>query len=196
MIDRLIGKVVEKKSDHIVVQTGGLGFAVYVPIIAIGEIPLGEEVSVYTHLQVRDDGFTLYGFTHEKDRELFHLLITVTGVGPKVAIGILSGYETESIVSFIRGGGVKSLMKAPGIGKKTAERILLELKDKVAGFEDSGDIVTEEVSIATSAQEEATDALMGLGYSAAEAKSAVAEAEGVDVEEILKSALKKLSNKR
>lgn len=87
-------------------------------------------------------------------------------------------------------------MKAPGIGKKTAERILLELKDKVAGFEDSGDIVTGEASIATNAQEEATDALMGLGYSAAEAKSAVAEAEGVDVEEILKSALKKLSNKR
>lgn len=196
MIDRLIGKVVDKRPDHIVVQTVGMGYAVYVPIIAIGRIPLGEETLLYTHLQVRDDAFTLYGFTREKDRELFHLLITVSGVGPKVAIGILSGYETESIVSFIRNEDVKSLMKAPGIGKKTAERILLELKDKLTGFEASEKFETEGVAIATSAQEEASDALMGLGYSASEAKSAVAEAEGDDVEAILKSALKKLSSNR
>lgn len=196
MIDRLIGKVVDKRPDHIVVQTGGMGYAVYVPIIAIGRIPMGEETLLYTHLQVRDDAFTLYGFTREKDRELFHLLITVSGVGPKVAIGILSGYETESIVSFIRNEDVKSLMKAPGIGKKTAERILLELKDKLTGFEASEEFETEGVAIATSAQEEASDALMSLGYSASEAKSAVAEAEGDDVEAILKSALKKLSSNR
>lgn len=192
MIDRIIGKVVDKRSDHIVVQAGGLGYAVYLPIIGISRVPLGEDVLLYTHLQVRDDGFMLYGFNNEKDRELFHLLITVSGVGPKVAIGILSGYESESIISFIRNEDVRSLMKAPGIGKKTAERILLELKDKVDGFEVSGEFEAEAPLETTSAQDEAYDALMSLGYSANEAKSAVSEAEGDEVEEILKSALKKL----
>ncbi|KXB65020.1 Holliday junction DNA helicase RuvA [Aedoeadaptatus coxii] len=196
MIDRIIGKVVDKRSDHIVVQAGGLGYAVYLPIIGISRVPLGEDVLLYTHLQVRDDGFMLYGFNNEKDRELFHLLITVSGVGPKVAIGILSGYESESIISFIRNEDVRSLMKAPGIGKKTAERILLELKDKVDGFEVSGELEAAAPLATTSAQDEAYDALMSLGYSANEAKSAVSEAEGDEVEEILKSALKKLSINR
>lgn len=196
MIDRIIGKVVDKRSDHIVVQAGGMGYAVYLPIIGISRVPLGEDVLLYTHLQVRDDAFMLYGFNNEKDRELFHLLITVSGVGPKVAIGILSGYESESIISFIRNEDVRSLMKAPGIGKKTAERILLELKDKVDGFEVSGEFEAEAPLATTSAQDEAYDALMSLGYSANEAKSAVSEAEGDEVEEILKSALKKLSINR
>lgn len=196
MIDRIIGKVVDKRSDHIVVQAGGLGYAVYLPIIGISRVPLGEDVLLYTHLQVRDDAFMLYGFNNEKDRELFHLLITVSGVGPKVAIGILSGYESESIISFIRNEDVRSLMKAPGIGKKTAERILLELKDKVDGFEVSGELEAAAPLATTSAQDEAYDALMSLGYSANEAKSAVSEAEGDEVEEILKSALKKLSINR
>lgn len=196
MIDRIIGKVVDKRSDHIVVQAGGMGYAVYLPIIGISRVPLGEDVLLYTHLQVRDDAFMLYGFNNEKDRELFHLLITVSGVGPKVAIGILSGYESESIISFIRNEDVRSLMKAPGIGKKTAERILLELKDKVDGFEVSREFEAEAPLATTSAQDEAYDALMSLGYSANEAKSAVSEAEGDDVEEILKSALKKLSINR
>lgn len=196
MIDRIIGKVVDKRSDHIVVQAGGMGYAVYLPIIGISRVPLGEDVLLYTHLQVRDDAFMLYGFNNEKDRELFHLLITVSGVGPKVAIGILSGYESESIISFIRNEDVRSLMKAPGIGKKTAERILLELKDKVDGFEVSGELEAAAPLATTSAQDEAYDALMSLGYSANEAKSAVSEAEGDEVEEILKSALKKLSINR
>ncbi|WP_322621891.1 Holliday junction branch migration protein RuvA [Aedoeadaptatus coxii] len=196
MIDRIIGKVVDKRSDHIVVQAGGMGYAVYLPIIGISRVPLGEDVLLYTHLQVRDDAFMLYGFNNEKDRELFHLLITVSGVGPKVAIGILSGYESESIISFIRNEDVRSLMKAPGIGKKTAERILLELKDKVDGFEVSREFEAEAPLATTSAQDEAYDALMSLGYSANEAKSAVSEAEGDEVEEILKSALKKLSINR
>lgn len=196
MIDRIIGKVVDKRSDHIVVQAGGMGYAVYLPIIGISRVPLGEDVLLYTHLQVRDDAFMLYGFNNEKDRELFHLLITVSGVGPKVAIGILSGYESESIISFIRNEDLRSLMKAPGIGKKTAERILLELKDKVDGFEVSREFEAEAPLATTSAQDEAYDALMSLGYSANEAKSAVSEAEGDEVEEILKSALKKLSINR
>ena len=196
MIDRIIGKVVDKRSDHIVVQAGGMGYAVYLPIIGISRVPLGEDVLLYTHLQVRDDAFMLYGFNNEKDRELFHLLITVSGVGPKVAIGILSGYESESIISFIRNEDVRSLMKAPGIGMKTAERILLELKDKVDGFEVSREFEAEAPLATTSAQDEAYDALMSLGYSANEAKSAVSEAEGDEVEEILKSALKKLSINR
>lgn len=195
MIDRLRGIVLEKKLDGVVVETGGFGFMVFLPGSNLGRIDDGDRVTIYTYLQVKDDGFSLFGFLDEKDRELFLMLIGVTGVGPKVAMGIFGRFSADDVIYFIQNGDAKSLTEAPGIGKKTAERLLLELKDKVKSLsvtvsETDFEPVTEQGPV-----QEAIDALEGLGYATNEAKAAIKGIDSDDVEVILKAALKRLAMK-
>ena len=195
MIDRIGGMVIEKKIDGVVVETGGIGLLVYLPGSDLGRIDEGDRATIYTYLQVKDDGFSLFGFLDENDRELFLLLIGVTGVGPKVAMGIFGRFSADDVIYFIQNGDVKSLTEAPGIGKKTAERLLLELKDKVKGLSVAvphGDFTP--VS-AQGAVQEAMDALEGLGYATNEAKAAIKGIESDDVEVLLKAALRRLAMK-
>lgn len=195
MIDRLRGTVLEKKLDGVVVETGGFGFMVYLPGSNLSGIEEGDLTTIFTYLQVKDDGFSLFGFLDEKDRELFLLLIGVTGVGPKVAMGIFGRFSADDVIYFIQNGDSKSLTEAPGVGKKTAERLILELKDKVKGL---GVTLPQGAALSPASQgpkQEAVDALEGLGYATNEAKAAVKGIDSDDVEVILKSALKRLAMK-
>nr|WP_321138267.1 Holliday junction branch migration protein RuvA [Peptoniphilus sp.] len=190
----MIGKVVDKTLEAVVIQVGGIGYTVNMPSRSIGKLPVGEEAALYTHLQVRDDALVLYGFLEERERELFHMLIGVTGVGPKVAVGMMSGFSSDDIVRFIRAGDVRNLTKAPGIGKKTAERILLELKDKVEHMTIEPSTEGEAAIEDSKVSREVYEALVGLGYSGNEAKKAIDATEEGSVETMLKDALRRLSN--
>lgn len=195
MIDRLRGIVIEKKLDGVVVETGGFGFMVFLPGSNLGRIDDGDRVTIYTYLQVKDDGFSLFGFLNEKDRELFLMLIGVTGVGPKVAMGIFGRFSADDVIYFIQNGDAKSLTEAPGIGKKTAERLLLELKDKVKSLSVTVSETDFEPATEQEPVQEAIDALEGLGYATNEAKAAIKGIDSNDVEVILKAALKRLAMK-
>ena len=132
MISYIKGALGAVEDDVIVVETGGIGLAVHVPLSLLEELPaLGEEVTVYTYFQVREDAMTLYGFLHRQDREMFKQLIGVNGIGPKGALGILSIMRPDDLRIAIVSGDAKAISKAPGIGAKTAQRLILDLKDKV-----------------------------------------------------------------
>ncbi len=132
MISYIKGALGAVEDDVIVVETGGIGLAVHVPLSLLEELPpLGEEVTVYTYFQVREDAMTLYGFLHRQDREMFKQLLGVNGIGPKGALGILSVMRPDELRIAIVGGDAKAISRAPGIGAKTAQRLILDLKDKV-----------------------------------------------------------------
>ncbi|MDQ0507871.1 Holliday junction DNA helicase RuvA [Peptoniphilus ivorii] len=192
MIDRILGKVVERGGDYVVLSTCGLAFRVSVSTASLQEIGSGEEQMLYTYLQVREDALQLYGFKNREERELFLLLIGVTGIGPKVAMGVLSSMEDDTLISAIQGEDVTLLTKAQGIGKKTAERIILELKDKVGGFAPTENAKPIQKRSASDPRSEALEALLGLGYTEKEATYGISSAEGDDMESILKQALKAL----
>ena len=217
MISYIKGALGAVEDDVIVVETGGIGLAVHVPLSLLEELPaLGEEVTVYTYFQVREDAMTLYGFLHRQDREMFKQLIGVNGIGPKGALGILSIMRPDdlriAIVSalstIIFSGDAKAISKAPGIGAKTAQRLILDLKDKVdleevmmasfgGGKEDtSGAGTGASVAGMAAAAKEAVAALTALGYTNMEASKAVKKVEiteNMSVEDILKASLKYLS---
>ena len=195
MIDRIGGIILEKKLDGVVVETGGFGLLVYLPGSDLGRVDEGDRATIYTYLQVKDDGFSLFGFLDEKDRELFLLLIGVTGVGPKVAMGIFGRFSADDVIYFIQNGDAKSLTEAPGIGKKMAERLLLELKDKVKGLSVAAPRGDFAPTPAQGAVQEAIDALEGLGYATNEATAAIQGIDSDDVEVLLKAALKRLAMK-
>lgn len=195
MIDRLRGIILEKRLDGVVVESGSFGLRVFLPGPNLGRIDEGDEVVLYTYLQVKDDGFSLFGFLDEEDRELFLLLIGVSGVGPKVAIGIFSRFSAGDVIYFIQNGDAKSLTEAPGIGKKTAQRLILELKDKVKDLHPVAPTVDVVHTSRAEPQQDALDALISLGYSPNEARDAVKGIDSDDVEIVLKEALKRLAMK-
>ena len=207
MISYIKGALGAVEDDVIVVETGGIGLAVHVPLSLLEELPaLGEEVTVYTYFQVREDAMTLYGFLHRQDREMFKQLIGVNGIGPKGALGILSVMRPDDLRIAIVSGDAKAISKAPGIGAKTAQRLILDLKDKVdleevmmssfgGGKENSSDAGASAAGVAASAKE-AVAALTALGYTGMEASKAVKKVEiteNMSVEDILKASLKHLS---
>lgn len=207
MISYIKGALGAVEDDVIVVETGGIGLAVHVPLSLLEELPaLGEEVTVYTYFQVREDAMTLYGFLHRQDREMFKQLIGVNGIGPKGALGILSVMRPDDLRIAIVSGDAKAISKAPGIGAKTAQRLILDLKDKVdleevmmssfrGGKENSSDAGASAAGMAASAKE-AVAALTALGYTGMEASKAVKKVEiteNMSVEDILKASLKHLS---
>jgi len=188
MISSLHGKVESLGSDFAIINVGGIGFQVYMPTSTLSTLgAIGKEVQLYTHLHLREDNATLYGFASADELTLFQSLIGVSGLGPKLALAMLSGMRVEQLVTAIATGGADLLTIIPGIGRKVANRIVLELKEKIG----AGWITTP----ATQLAQENTDvlaALTALGYSAAEATKAVATlpaASDLSLEEKLKLAL-------
>lgn len=194
MLYYIKGTLEESGKDFIVIDNNGMAVKVFVPSSALLKMPgFGQPIKVYTHLHVREDALTLYGFLTKEEMDTFELLISVSGVGPKVALSVLSVLTPTKFGLSILGGDTKVLTSVPGIGAKTAHRIILELKDKID--KDSFiDLDIEPVKIEDDNAKEAVNALVVLGYSLSEANSAVRklETKGRDTEEIIKAALKDL----
>ena len=189
------GKLAYKGTNFIVVDANGVGYEIYTSLTSIqnaGEV--GRTVTAYTHLYVREDTQDLYGFLTEEERNMFLTLISVSGVGPKAALAILSAAAPAKLAAAVITGDVKTLTKAQGVGPKLAQRIILELKDKIKNADLNLDLSDggEEIAV-TDNMSEAVSALVALGYSVQEAKKAVEKVDGsLDVEEIIKKALAKL----
>jgi holliday junction DNA helicase RuvA len=160
MIAHLRGKLISKHPNQAIIEAGGVGYEVIISIPTFSDLPqLGSEVSVFVHTHVREDALALFGFIHAEEKQLFEKLISVSGIGPKLAITILSGMQSDAIVGAIRGNNLAALTRIPGIGKKTAERMVLELRDKLDSFG-----VTPVVATATPVEEDVISALVNLGY--------------------------------
>ena len=193
MISFLTGVLRVKRPEGCVVDVGGMGFDVAMPTSSVAALPAeGDEVTVLTHLQVRDDGMSLYGFSSHEERALFEQLITVSGVGPKVAMAALSGQSPASLKEAIAREDAELIATTPGIGKKTAQRVIVELKDRL----DLPDLVAPTPAAADAVQE-ARDALAGMGFSSGEIASAVkdfdaGEESDVTAEAVVRHALKSL----
>ena len=196
---------VDLEEGMAVLETGGIGYQILLSGRDLELLPsAGEEVRLYTYLQVRDDACVLYGFFTREDRKLFGQLLGVSGIGPKGALGILSGLSADDLRFAVLADDAKTIAKAPGIGLKTAKKLILELRDKLSleeAFEArlAGEKAREGAEPSaglTAARNEAVEALTALGYSSSEALKAVRQveaADGMDVEEILKAALKYMS---
>jgi Holliday junction DNA helicase RuvA len=169
-VARLRGTVEEKGADWIVVGVGGIGLLASVPSTTADALAVGETVALHTHLHVREDALTLFGFATRDDLTLFEQLISVSGVGPRVALGLLSALDHRQLTLAIAGGRADVLRKVPGIGQKTAERLVLELRDKVAPPAAGDD--ARPAAPSRPADAEVIAALMGLGYSQTEASQA------------------------
>ncbi|MDD3217920.1 MAG: Holliday junction branch migration protein RuvA [Lachnospiraceae bacterium] len=200
MISFVKGIVEEMGENFLVLDHQGLGFLIFMPGSSLDRLQIGEEYKIYTYMNVREDAMELFGFLSKDDLEFFRLLITVNGIGPKGAIGILSGLDADTLRFAILSDDAATIAKAPGIGKKTASKVILELKDKIH-LEDAFEKKLEhqsETSVGQmkEASKEAIEALSALGYSNADAMQAVRKVENIDnmsVEQILKEALKHLA---
>jgi Holliday junction DNA helicase RuvA len=192
LIASLHGKLQSCTDDALIVNVGGVGYRVRVPAPTRANLgAVGAEVQLYTHLHVREDEMSLYGFATEDELRLFETLLTVSGIGPKVGVGILSSASTETIRLAIAQGNVEMLTAIPGIGKKTAQRLVLELKGKidVSGLKEAGELTEVDTDV--------VDALINLGYSAAEATRAARSvpANVQTVEERVRIALRYLAGR-
>lgn len=190
------GQLVAKKTDRIVIETGGIGYNVFYPIGRIAMLPpAGSEVQVYTYTSVREDALQLYGFASEDELELYKQLLAVSGIGPKVALSLLSTLTPGEIRVAIISGDVKTLCKAPGFGKKNAERLIVDLKSKISTEDAIGFVpqAQEDAGMEDGVMAETVQALTALGYPVKDARVAVMKAskEGVtDTESMLKVALR------
>lgn len=197
MIGFLRGKVAGLKTDYCLLDVGGVGYRVFIPNNTRCKLTLNETAMLYTYMNVYQDGITLYGFYTEEEYDVFQLLIGVSGIGPKVALGILSAITVDALCKAIQNKQATLLTKLPGIGKKSAERLILELKDKMALAASDDEVLSlsMEVAVADDILSEATAALTALGYSQAEITPVLKKAaKGKSTEEIVKLALKELSH--
>ena len=204
MISYVKGTVAYIGNDCIVVDNNGIGYNIQVSPSTASAVVMEKEVKIYTHLNVREDAMQLYGFLNLDELKTFRLLLGVNGIGPKAALGILSGLTTDELRFAVLSDDVKTISKAPGIGKKTAQKLILELKDKIdleEAFETKQEHVREtegkmESKEENAAKKDAVDALTALGYSSTEALRAVRQTgvtPDMDVETILKLALKNMN---
>jgi holliday junction DNA helicase RuvA len=193
MIALVAGEVFVRRPDHVVIETAsGVGYRLAVSAETLRQVPAaGESVSLLTHLVVREDALALFGFATEEERDLFLLLIGVQSVGPKMAQAVLSGGSPRELIAALAAGDVKRLTAVPGIGKRTAERIIVELREKVGVVEDlpggTGDIT---VRRADDPRSLAREGLVELGFTLEEAERLLASAEGDTPEDLLQQALK------
>jgi len=193
------GKLAYKHNDYIVVEANGVGYKIYTSLSTIQNVePVGSEVKIYTYLYVREDMMNLYGFLTQEELGMFELLLSVSGVGPKAAISVISSMSPSKFGLSVITNDYKALTKAQGVGNKMAQRIILELKDKISKMEltdncSDEDEVNNEVKD-NSRFSEAVSALMVLGYTASEANKAVASVymDNMDIETVIKNALKAL----
>lgn len=201
MIAFVHGIATDMTENSVIVETGGIGYEIYMTGEGLSQLHMGEEVKIHTYFQVREDAMQLYGFLKKDDLQMFKLLLGVNGVGPKAAMGVLSGITSDELRFAVLSDDVKTLSKAPGIGKKTAQKLILELKDKLK-LEDAFELklaheqekaeVSGDVS---DGRQEAVAALVALGYSSTDALRAVRKVTEVspdDVEGLLKAALKNM----
>lgn len=193
MIASLHGWLKALGGEWAIVDVNGIGFRVYMPTSSLSTLSTGREIHVYTHLHLREDSATLYGFISEEELGLFETLITASGIGPRLALAMLSAMNVEQIIAAIATGSVNLLITVPGIGRKTAERLILELKDKIG----AGLVA---VTTAQTAHENAdvVAALTSLGYSTSEASRAIASlpaSSDTSLEEKIKLALQYFSRK-
>jgi holliday junction DNA helicase RuvA len=185
------GEVMVRRPDHVVIEAGGVGYRLAVSAETLKGVPSrGREATLHAHLVARDDSLSLYGFASEEERDLFLHLTSVSGIGPKVAIAILSGGAPRELLRAIAAGDAKRFQAAPGVGKRTAERLIVELREKVAGE------LTEGIPAAGGSEEAeprllARDGLMHLGYTITEADALLDGAEGSSTEELINAALRR-----
>ncbi|PNO40724.1 Holliday junction branch migration protein RuvA [Serratia marcescens] len=200
MIGRLRGNILEKQPPLVLLEANGVGYEVHMPMTCFYELPeLGQEAIVFTHFVVREDAQLLYGFNNKQERALFRELIKVNGVGPKLALAILSGMSAQQFVSAVEREEITALVKLPGVGKKTAERLVVEMKDRFKGL--NGDLFnSSEISLPSAAEKapeadaeaEAVSALVALGYKPQEASRMVSKIAkpGADCETLIRDALR------
>lgn len=194
MISFLRGTILNKNKNYVIIEVAGIGYQVFISPPLYAELSLGQDVQVYTHQYIREDSLDLYGFKTLSELEMFELLLSITGVGPKSALGILSISKIDELKESIARGDSHLLTKVSGIGRKTAERIILELREKIADFigyvpgEDSG----------SNASSDEIDALISLGYNMQQAREALRQVDPKIVKsgERIREALKKLSRPR
>jgi Holliday junction DNA helicase RuvA len=200
VIGQISGKLIGKNPPEILVEVSGLTYEIQVPMSTVYHLPdLGKTVRLHTHFVVREDAQILYGFYDLKDKEMFRSLIRVNGVGPKMALGILSGMEVEDFVRTVRNDDVSAMVKMPGIGKKTAERLIIEMRDKLSGWE-AVDKTNETVGLRSSPSRVTKDAeiaMVNLGYKPQQAAQAIAQVlrnnpEITDSEQLIRLALKSM----
>ncbi len=200
MIGYLKGIVTHLFKEHCFIDVHGVGYRVFVPASTMEKLTIGKETTVFTYMNVREDAILLYGFATQDEYDLFMLLISVNGVGPKVALGVLSAVNPDGFRLAVHQKNIKVLTKMPGIGKKTAERIVLELQDKIGPVDDGAvaDIAVPSTAASKGMMSEAVDALVGLGYSEQEILPVVEEKAGIcqTVEQLIKEVLKALGSRR
>ncbi|MDF0535770.1 Holliday junction branch migration protein RuvA [Shewanella yunxiaonensis] len=203
MIGRLHGILLEKQAPDVLLDVQGVGYELQMPLTSFYELPeLNQAATIYTHFVVREDAQLLYGFITKQERSLFRLLIKANGVGPKLALTILSGMTAQEFVNCVERDDIATLVKLPGVGKKTAERLLVEMRDKLKSLLETASGNEREFvlksnyapPIINSAEEDAMAALLALGYKPAQASKAVSSAfeEGMDSETLIKAALKSM----
>ena len=192
------GTIEDKTENSVVIETGGVGYEIFVSTNTVSALPaVGEIAKVYTYLAVREDAFLLYGFLNKEEKNIFLELITVSGVGPKMALVILSSLRVSDLVSCIVSGDVKTLSQAKGVGKKTAERIVLELKGKIGDL--SSSVMVQDFAVlsgaSTTACDEATELLVSMGLSKFDALKLVRKVavESDTTETIIQKALKNMN---
>jgi Holliday junction DNA helicase RuvA len=190
MIAAVRGEVMVRRPDHVVIDAGGVGYRLTVSAETLKAVPAaGNEAFLHAELVAREDSLALFGFASEEERELFGQLVSVSGVGPKVAIATLSGGPARELLRAIAAGDAKRFQATPGIGKRTAERIIVELREKVAGS------LEEEVVLGAEGDDDpralARDGLVNLGYAPLEAEQLLDGIDGGDAEELLATALRK-----
>jgi Holliday junction DNA helicase RuvA len=194
MIASVRGEVLVRRPDHVVIESAGVGYRMAVSAETLKSVPArGKQATLHAHLVARDDSLSLYGFASEEERDLFLHLTSVSGIGPKVAIAILSGGAPRELLRAIAAGDAKRFQAAPGVGKRTAERLIVELREKVAGE------LTEGIAAGHGAEEGdhhglARDGLMHLGYTLTEAERLLDGAEGESAEELIGAALRRAAD--
>lgn len=199
MISYIKGEISKKGIDYLIIENNGIGYYINTSFNTLKNLTEGDNVSVYTYMYVREDLIALYGFSTMDELDMFKKLITVNGVGPKAGLAVLSTYEINSIKLFILKEDVIAMSKVPGVGKKTASKIILDLKDKIGKLEELDNINMNDliavVSDLNNDADDITEVLMSLGFSQVEARKAI---EGIDTtgkteNQIIKEALKKLN---
>jgi holliday junction DNA helicase RuvA len=197
MIASVSGEVLVRRPDHVVIDAHGVGYRLAVSAETLKAVPArGKQASLHAHLVARDDALSLYGFSSEEERDLFLHLISVGGVGPKVAMAVLSGGPVRELLRAIAAGDAKRFQAVPGIGKRTAERIIVELREKVAG-----EIEADADGPAIAAGDEdaralAREGLLNLGYTPPEAEKLLSKAEGESPEELVQVALRRAAGSK
>ena len=200
MIGRIVGTLIEKTPPELMVDVNGIGYEVSASMTTIYDLPqIGGQVTLYTHLLVKEDSHTLYGFIDKSERALFRVLIKVNGIGPKMALAILSSMSSEELISNVQESDVTALTRIPGVGKKTAERLIIELRDKL-GQAAKNDLFSAPAvlrQVQADPRQEAEAALISLGYKPQEAAKAIASVpvDAANSEDVIKAALKGMLRK-